>query len=150
MARTRRILRLNDVLSEFCMPLRPCAAHPGPYGRLYVTYYVPLFSLPTSRARARGFGKKRPCEWPLSVPPDFLLCLSLFLGARTCAPFAFRSRERLVVISSERVSLSCYRNQRARLSSSSLDRCKREEETLRNERKKPKELRCGDKVYRRM
>lgn len=36
MARTRRILRLNDVLSEFCMPLRPRAAHPGPYGRLYV------------------------------------------------------------------------------------------------------------------
>jgi len=53
MARTRRILRLNDVLSEFCMPLRPRAAHP-PYGRLYALYVLrSLFSLSTSRATAR-------------------------------------------------------------------------------------------------
>lgn len=54
MARTRRILRLNDVLSEFCMPLRPRAAHPGPYGRLYALYVLrSLFSLSTSRATMR-------------------------------------------------------------------------------------------------
>lgn len=58
MARTRRILRLNDVLSEFCMPLRPRAVHPEPYGRLYAryTYYI-LSSLFPYRARPRD--KKR-------------------------------------------------------------------------------------------
>lgn len=73
MARTRRILRLNDVLSEFCMPLRPRAAHPRPYGRLYV---ICIIRSPVSLFRiARDHVKKRPREFARSF---FLFLQILF------------------------------------------------------------------------
>lgn len=82
MARTRRILRLNDVLSEFCMPLRPRAAHPGPYGRLYALCVLrSLFSLSTSPATAR---QESHVLFPFSRFPSRL---SFFGKDRECCPF---------------------------------------------------------------
>lgn len=74
MARTRRILRLNDVLSEFCMPLRPRAAHPGPmaaYTRY--TYYVLSFLFPHRAVTTRNVrASARPFLF-LKIPDPFVV-----------------------------------------------------------------------------
>lgn len=78
MARTRRILRLNDVLSEFCMPLRPRAAHPRTYGRLYVIYTYYIRSLVSLFHIARDHVKKCPREFACSFPLFFSRILFAF------------------------------------------------------------------------
>lgn len=87
MARTRRILRLNDVLSEFCMPLRPRAAHPGALWPLIRYVLRPLlFSLAHIAAvPARNVRAPRAPPPFLQISSPFIVFFSFFFWRCTLA-----------------------------------------------------------------